>query len=80
MLYEPGNEGIMTPRRGFTIRLKRLKPRSPDLGEPQKYVSKDNFQHFYKQLYLYFCFGSTHFFTLHTNQRSLQKDEREGLE
>ena len=31
---------------------------------PQNLGSKDNFQHFCKQVYLYFCFGSTHVFVL----------------
>jgi len=47
---------------GFTIRLKRLKPRAPDFGGPQNFGSKDNFLHFCKQLYLYFCFDSSHVF------------------
>ena len=38
-------------RRGFTIRLKRLKPRVRDFWGPQNFGSKDNFQHFCKQLY-----------------------------
>jgi len=33
-------------RSGFTIRLKRLKPRAPDFGGPQNFGSKKNFQHF----------------------------------
>ena len=49
-------------RRRFTIRLKRLKPRVPDFGGPQSFGSKNDFQNFCKQLYLYFCFGSTHVF------------------
>ena len=51
-------------RRGFTIGLKRLKPRAPDFMGPQNFGSKDTFQHFSKQLYLNFCFGSTHVFTM----------------
>ena len=53
-------------RRGFTIRLKRLKPRAPDFGEPENFGTNDNFQHFRKQLYSYFCFTSTHvlYFTM----------------
>jgi len=34
------------PRRGSAIRLKRLKPKDTDFGEPQNFGSKDNFQHF----------------------------------
>jgi len=30
-------------RRGFTIKLKRLKPRAPDFGETQNFGSKDDF-------------------------------------
>ena len=40
---------MVTIRRGFTIRLKRLKPRIPDFGGPQNLGSKNNFQHFCKQ-------------------------------
>jgi len=63
--------GCSLLRRGFTIRLKRLKPRAPDFGAPQNFRSKDDFQHFYKQLYLYFCFGSTHVFYYAANKRSV---------
>jgi len=49
-------------RHGFASRLKR--PRAPDFGRPQNFGSKDNFQHFCKQLYLYYCFGLTHVFSL----------------
>jgi len=49
-------------RHGFASRLRR--PRAPDFGRPQNFGSKDNFQHFCKQLYLYYCFGSTHVFSL----------------
>jgi len=38
--------GYAGHRRGFTIRLKRLKPRAPDFGGHQNCGSKDNFQHF----------------------------------
>jgi len=38
--------------RGFTIRLKSLKPRAPDFERPQNFGSKDNFQHFCKH---YIC-------------------------
>jgi len=34
------------PRRGFTIRLKKLKPEAPDFVGPQNFGSKGNFQHF----------------------------------
>jgi len=39
-------------RRGFTIRLKCLKPRAPDFGGPQNFGIRNNFQRFCKQLYL----------------------------
>jgi len=56
---------IIGHRRGIAIKLKRLKPRAPNFGAHQNFGSKDNFQHFCKQLYLYFCFGSKHvFFTM----------------
>jgi len=58
-LFKP----LQHTKRGFTIRLKRLKPRSPDFRGPQNFGSKDNFQHFCKQLCLYFCFDSTHVFS-----------------
>jgi len=58
-------------RRGFTIRLKRLKPRAPDFGGPQNFGNKDHFQHFCKQLYTYFRFVSTHVFYYAANKRSL---------
>jgi len=58
-------------RRGFTIRLKRLKTRALDFGEPQNFGSKDNFHHFCKQLYLFFCFGSAHVFHYAANERSV---------
>jgi len=57
-------------RRGFTITLKRLKPRAPDFTGPQIFGSKDNFQHFRKQLYLNFCFGSTNVFYYAVIKRS----------
>jgi len=44
--------------------LKRLKPRAPDFGGPQNFVSKDNFQHFCKQLYCFFVLVQRTFFTL----------------
>ena len=86
MCYEPLKNGCSlrlpcpgytTNRRGFTIRLKRLKPRAPNVGGPQNLRSKDNFQRLCKQLYFYF--GSTHVFSLSANKRSLQKNERKGL-
>jgi len=46
--------------RGFTIRLKRLNPRVHDFERPQNFGSEDDFQHFCRQLCLYFCFGSSH--------------------
>jgi len=46
------NRFIVAPRRGFTIRLKRLKPKAPDFEVPQNLGSKENFQRFCKQLYL----------------------------
>ena len=62
---------VVVVRRGFTIRLKRLNPRAPEFGGPQNFGSKDDFQHFCKQLYLYFCFGSTHVFYYAANKRSV---------
>ena len=38
-------------RRGFTIRLKRLKPRAPDFGGPQNFERKNNFIAFLKALH-----------------------------
>jgi len=43
---------------------KRHTSRAPDFGGPLNFGSKDNFQHFCKKLYLYFCFVSTHVFLL----------------
>jgi len=63
-------QGVQS-RRGFTIRLKRLKRRASDLVEPQNFGSKDNFQHFCKQLCLSFCFGPSHVFYYAANKRSL---------
>jgi len=40
------NSARVGHRRGFTIRLNRLKPRDPDFGGPQNFGSKDNFQQF----------------------------------
>ena len=39
---------LTVSRRGFTIRLKRLKPRAPDFEGLQKFGSNANFQHFCK--------------------------------
>ena len=75
MLFWAMLDSSPTLTRGFTIRLKRLKPRAPDFG------SKENFQHLCKQLHLYFCFGSTHVFLLCRYQMiSTEKNEREGLQ
>jgi len=49
-------------RRAFTIRLKRLRARAPDFGDPQHFGTEDNFQNFRKKLSSYFCFASTHVF------------------
>ena len=55
--------GIFTKHIGQPfIRLKRVKPRAPDFRGPQNFWSKDHFQHFGKQLYLFVCFGSRHIF------------------
>ena len=62
---------LTSTRRRFTIRLKRLKPRAPNFGGAQNFRSKDDFQHFCKQLYLYFCFGSMHVFYYAANKRSV---------
>ena len=56
-------------RRGITMRLKRLKPRASDFGGSQTFRSKNNFRHFCIQLYLYFCFGSTHLLLLRRYQK-----------
>ena len=48
-----GDFGRGGARHGFTIRLKRLKPKAPDFWGPQNFGSKDNFQRFCKQLYTY---------------------------
>ena len=48
-------------RRGFIIRLKWYKSTALNFGGAQNFGSKDNFQYFCKQLYLYFCFGSSIF-------------------
>ena len=58
-------------RRGFTIRLKRLKPRVPDFEGPQNVGSKDNFQHFCKKLYLYIFLVQRKFFYYAAKKRFL---------
>jgi len=58
-------------RRGFTIRLKRLKPRAPDFGGPQNFGSKDNFQHFCKQYICIFVLVQRTFCYYAANKRSL---------
>jgi len=71
-----GKERIFhVPNRGFTIRLKRLKPRAPDFAGPEYSGSKDNLQDFCKQLYLYSCFGSTLVFLLCQEQIISSKEE-----
>jgi len=62
---------MIRARRGFTIRLNRLQPRTPDFDGTQNLGSKGNFQHFCNQLRLYFCFGSTHVFYYPAYKRSL---------
>jgi len=52
--YLHSTKWICRTRRGFTIRLKRLTSRAPDFGGTQNFGSKDSFQHFCMQLYLYF--------------------------
>ena len=52
-------------KNGFTMRLKRLKPRAPDFRGLQNFGSKENFRCFCKQLYLYFLFWfNARFFTI----------------
>ena len=63
-------QGVQS-RRGYTIRLKRLRRRASEIGGPQNFGSKDNFQDFSKQLYLSFCFGPLHVFYYAANKRSL---------
>jgi len=41
-----------------------VKGRGPRFWRAKNFASKDNFQHFYKHLHLYSCFGSTHVFLL----------------
>ena len=41
-------DACSTLRRGFTIRLKRLKPRAPNLVGPQNFGSSKKLEHFYK--------------------------------
>jgi len=55
---------LRSTRRGFTIRLKRLKPRVPDFGGPQHFGSKDNFQHFCKHYIRIFVLVERTFFFL----------------
>jgi len=66
-------------RCGFTIRLKRLKPRTPYFEGTQKFGSKDNFQHFCKHHICIFVLVQRTFFYCAANKISLQKNEREGL-
>jgi len=56
-------------RRGFTIRLKRLKPRASDFGGTQNFQSKDNFEHFCKHLHFYFGSVQRAFFYYSANKR-----------
>jgi len=72
-------------RRGFSIGVKRLKPRAPDYGGPQNFDSKDNFQHFCKQLHLHSTYVLVHqrtFFTMSLikdlSRRISAKDWSEG--
>jgi len=66
-------EGIS--RRGFTIRLKRLKPRAPDFGGPQNFGNKDNFQHFCKHCVCIFVLVQRTFFTM-TPTKDLYRRKR----
>jgi len=58
-------------RRGFPIRLKRLKPRVPDFGGAQTFGSKDNFLHFCKHYICIFVLVQRTFFYYATNIRYL---------
>jgi len=58
-------------RRGFTIRLKRLKPRAPDFEGPQNFGSKDNFQHFLSNYVCIFLLVQRTFFYCTANKRSV---------
>ena len=50
-------------RGGFTIRLKRLKPKAPDFEGPKNFQSKENFQHFCNNICIFLLFNA-HFFTM----------------
>jgi len=66
-------------RRGFTIRLKRLKPRAPDFWGPQNFGSKENFQYFRSNHICIFVLVQRTFPYYVACKRSLQKNECEGL-
>ena len=66
-------------RRGFTIRLKRLKPKAPNFGGPENFGSKDNFQQFCKQYTVIFVLVQRTFLYYSANKRSQLKNELEGL-
>jgi len=55
-------EGQLGARRGFTTRLKRIKPRAPDFGGRQHFGSKDNFQHIFKHYICIFVLVERTFF------------------
>ena len=62
---------LVTSGADLLLGKKRLKPRAPGIWGSQHFGCKDNFQHFCKQLYLYFSFGSTHVFYYAANKGSL---------
>jgi len=57
-------------RRGFTIRLKRLKARAPDFGGPPNFGGKDNFQQFCKHYLCIFVLVQRTFFYYSANKRT----------
>jgi len=78
-VIEKARERYCANRREFTIRLRRLKPRTPDFGGPQNFGSKDNFQHFCKHYICIFDLVQPTFLYYAANKRSPYKNEREGL-
>ena len=64
-------------RHGFTIRLKRFKPRAPNFQGPQNFGSKKNFQLFWKEFICIFILVQCTFFN-HAADKSLWKNERDA--
>jgi len=67
-------------RRGFIIRLKRLKPSAPDFEEPQDFGSKENFHIFVSNCIRNFVLVQRTFFTMPLSidlySRGHQRDAR----